>query len=89
VVLYHLGGSRAGKALAFSLPSRTDTLVQVPLDLELLRFCFFLHLHALSLYVSNGILPMSPLDAQVFVLSFSGNEKVCPPLPFPSYSMKP
>jgi hypothetical protein len=31
-------------------------------------------LRALSLYVSSGILPMSPPDAQVFVVSFSGNE---------------
>jgi hypothetical protein len=31
---------------------------------------------SLSLYVSSGILPMSPLDAQVFVVSFSGNEQV-------------
>jgi hypothetical protein len=50
---------------------------------------FFLRLCALSLYVSSGILPMSPLDAQVFVVSFSGNEHVCPPLSFPSCSTKP
>jgi hypothetical protein len=31
---------------------------------------------------------MSPPDAQVFVVSFSGNEQVCLPLPFPSCSMK-
>jgi hypothetical protein len=44
---------------------------------------------SLSLYVSSGILSMSPLDAQVFVVSFSGNEQVCLPLSFPSCSMKP
>jgi hypothetical protein len=32
---------------------------------------------------------MSPPDAQVFVVSFSGNEQVCPPLSFPSCSTKP
>ena len=65
------------------------TPVRVPLSLELLQMCFFLCLRALSLYVSSGILPMSPPDAQVFVVSFSGNEQVCPPLPFPSCSTKP
>jgi hypothetical protein len=64
-------------------------LVRVPLGLELLRLGFFSHLRALSLYVSSGILPMSPPDAQVFVMSFSSNELVCPSLPFPSYSTKP
>jgi hypothetical protein len=68
--------------------------VRVPLGLKLLRLSFFLRLRALSLYVSSGILPMSPPDAQVFVVSFSGNEHVClplpfPSLPFPSCSMKP
>jgi hypothetical protein len=38
----------------------------VPLGLELLRLSFFLRLHALSLYVSSCILPMSPPDAQFF-----------------------
>jgi hypothetical protein len=33
-----------------------------------------LSLLALSLYVSSGILPMSPQDAQVFIVSFSDNE---------------
>jgi hypothetical protein len=28
---------------------------------------------------------MSPLDAQVFIVSFSGNEQVCQPLPFLLY----
>jgi hypothetical protein len=55
-------------------------LVRVTLGLELLRLDFFLCLCALSLYVSSGILLMSPSDAQVFVVSFSGNEHVCPPL---------
>jgi hypothetical protein len=64
-------------------------LVRVPLGLELLRLGFFPRLRALSLYVSSGILPMSPPDVQVFVVSFSGNEQVCPPFPFPSCSTKP
>jgi hypothetical protein len=63
--------------------------VQGPLGLELLRLDFFLCLRALSLYVYSGILSMSPPDAQVFIVSFSGNEYVCPPLPFPSFSTKP
>jgi hypothetical protein len=57
--------------------------------LELLRLSFFLRLCALSLYVYSGILLMSPPDAQVFVVSFSGNEQVCLSLPFPSFSTKP
>jgi hypothetical protein len=64
-------------------------MVHVPLGLELLQLGFFLRLHAPSLYVSSGILPMSPPDAQVFVVSFSGTEQVCSPLPFPSCSTKP
>jgi hypothetical protein len=60
----------------------------VPLDLELLRLGFFLRLRALSLYVSSGILDMSPPDPQAFAVSFSDNEQVCLPLPFPSCSMK-
>jgi hypothetical protein len=55
--------------------------VRVPLSLKLLRLGFFLRLHALSLYVSSSILPMSSPDAQVFVMPFSGNEQAC--------SMKP
>jgi hypothetical protein len=91
VVLCRLGGSRAGKALAsrILLPFSDWRLVRVPLGLELLRLGFFLHLCALSVYVSSGVLPMSPPDAQVFVVPFSGNEQVCPPLPFPYCSMKP
>jgi hypothetical protein len=64
-------------------------MVQVPLGLELLWLGLFLRLYALSLYVSSGILPMSSLDAQVFVVSFSGDEHVCLPLLFPFCSMKP
>jgi hypothetical protein len=54
-----------------------------------LRLGFFLRLRALSLYVSSGKLSMSPPDAQVFIVSFSGNEQVWSPLPFPSCSTKP
>jgi hypothetical protein len=43
---------------------------------------------ACSLAISSGILPMLPPDAQVFVVSFSGNEQVCPLLFFPSCSTK-
>jgi hypothetical protein len=53
--------------------------------LELLWLGFFLRLCALSLYVSSDILSMSPPDAQVFVVSFSGKEQVCLPLPFLLY----
>jgi hypothetical protein len=35
-----------------------------------------------SPYISSGILPMSPLDAHVFVVFFSGNEHVCSSLLF-------
>jgi hypothetical protein len=64
-------------------------MVRVPLGLEMLRLGFFVRLRALSLYVSSGILPMSPLDAQVFVVSFSGNEQVCLHLLFPTFSTEP
>jgi hypothetical protein len=50
--------------------------VRVFLGLELLWLGFFLRLRALSLYVSSGILHMSPLNIHVFVVSFSGNEQV-------------
>jgi hypothetical protein len=69
-------------------PFSDRRLVRVPLGLELLQLGFFLRLHALSLYVSSDIIPMLPLDVQVFVVSF-GNERVWPPLPFPSCSTKP
>jgi hypothetical protein len=45
-------------------------------------------LRALSLYVSSGILTMSPPDTQVFVMSFSVNEHVRLPIYFPSCFMK-
>jgi hypothetical protein len=64
-------------------------LVQVPLGLKLLWLGLFLRLRALSLYVSSNILLMSPPYAHVFVMSFSGNEYVCPPLSFPICSTKP
>jgi hypothetical protein len=51
--------------------------------LELLWLGLFLYLRALTLYVSSGILPMSPPDAQVFVVSFSGNKQVCCIFPSP------
>jgi hypothetical protein len=41
------------------LPFSDLRLMWVPLSLELLRLGFFLHLRALSLYVSSGILLMS------------------------------
>jgi hypothetical protein len=63
--------------------------MRVPLGLELLQLGYFLCLHALSLYVSSGILHMLSLDVQVFVVSFSDNEQVWPPLPFPYCSTKP
>jgi hypothetical protein len=63
-------------------------LVWVPLSLELLRLGFF-SACVLSPYISSNILPMSPPDAQVFDVSFSGNEHVWPPLLFPSCSTKP
>ncbi|AQK84560.1 hypothetical protein ZEAMMB73_Zm00001d037683 [Zea mays] len=50
------------------------TELVVPLSLELLWLGFFLRLRALSLYVSSGILPMSPPDVHVFVVSFYGNK---------------
>jgi hypothetical protein len=61
--------------------------VRVTLGLELLRLGFFLSLRALSLYVSSGILLMPHPNAQVFVVSFSGNEQVMPAssLPFQMY----
>jgi hypothetical protein len=42
-----------------------------------------------KIYAPNSGRYMSPPDAHVFVVSFSGNEHVCPPLPFPSCSTKP
>jgi hypothetical protein len=88
VVLCCFGGSRAGKTLAFSCPSWTDAWHECLLVWSCSGWPSF-SACVISLYISSGILPMSPLDAQVFVVSFSGNEYVCPPLPFPSCSMKP
>ena len=82
------GGSRAGKTLAFSRPSRTDAWCGCLLVWSCSGWASF-SACVLSPYISSGILPMSPPDAQVFVVSFSGNEQVCPPLPFPSCSTKP
>jgi hypothetical protein len=62
-------------------PFSDRRLVRVPLSLELLQPGFFLRLYGLSLYVSSGILPMSPLDVQVFVVPFSSNEQVFRSLP--------
>jgi hypothetical protein len=75
VVLCRLGRSRTGMH-SHSLALFGLTPGAVPLGLELLWLGFFLRLHALSLYVSSGILPMSPPDVHVFVVSFSGNEQV-------------
>ena len=82
------GGSRAGKTLAFSRPSRTDAWCGCLSVWSCSGWASF-SACVLSPYISSGILPMSPPDAQVFVVSFSGNEQVCPPLPFPSCSTKP
>jgi hypothetical protein len=88
VVLCRFSGSRAGKTLAFSRPSRIDAWcgclsVWSCYDWASFSAC------VLSPYISSGILPMSPPDAQVFIVSFSGNKQVCPSLSFPSCSMKP
>jgi hypothetical protein len=91
-ICYGVGGggvslwrSRVGKALAFSRPSMINAWcgclsVWSCSDWASFSAC------VLSLYISSGILPISPLDAQVFVVSFSSNEQACPPLPFPSRS---
>jgi hypothetical protein len=63
-------------------------MVQVPLVWSCSYWASF-STCVLSPYISSGILPMSAPDAQVFVVSFSGNEHVCLPLPFPSCSTKP
>jgi hypothetical protein len=74
VVLCRFGGSRAEKTLAFSRPSRPDAwcgclLVWSCSGWTSSSAC------VLSPYISSGILPMSPPNAQVFVVS-SGNEHV-------------
>jgi hypothetical protein len=76
VVLCRFGGSRAGKTLAFSRPSRTDTWCRCLLVWSCSSRAFF-SVCVLSPYITSGILPMSPPDAQVFVVSFSDNEQVC------------
>jgi hypothetical protein len=88
VVLCRFGGSRAGKTLAFSSPSRIDAWcgclsVWSCSGWSSFSACVF------SPYISSGVLPMSALDVQVFVVSFFGNEQVCLSLPFPSCSTKP
>jgi hypothetical protein len=88
VVLCRFSGSRAEKTLAFSCPSRIDAWCRCLLVWSCSGWASF-SACVLSPYISHGILPMSLPDAHVFVVSFSGNEQVCPPLPFPSCSMKP
>jgi hypothetical protein len=88
VVLCRFGGSRAGKTLAFSRPSQIDDWCGCLSVWNCSGWASFSGC-VLSPYRSSGILSMSPLDAQVFVVSFSGNEQVCTPLFFPSYSTKP
>jgi hypothetical protein len=88
VVLCRFSGFRAGKTLTFSRPSRTDAWcgclsVWSCSDWASFSAC------VLSPYISIGIIHMSPPDAKVFVVSFSDNEQVCPPLSFPSCSTKP
>jgi hypothetical protein len=88
--LCRLGGSRVGKALAFSHPSRTNPWCRC---LSVWSYSglasFSACVLSLSLYVSSGILPMSPPNVHVFIVSFSSNEQVCLPLLFPSCTMKP
>jgi apolipoprotein N-acyltransferase len=75
VLLCRLGGSRAERD-SHSLALFGVTHGAGAFGLELLWLGFFLRLHALSLYVSSGILAMSPPDVHVFVVYFSGNEQV-------------
>jgi hypothetical protein len=88
VVLCRFGGSRAGKTLAFSRPSRIDAWCGC---LSVWSYSGWASFFAcvLSPYISSGILPMSPPDAYFFVMSFSNNEHVCSSLPFPFCSTKP
>jgi hypothetical protein len=88
VVLCHFGRSRVGKALAFFRPSRTDACCECLLVWSCSGWGSF-STCVLSPYISSGILPMSSTDAQIFVVSFFGNEQVYPPHPFPSCSTKP
>jgi hypothetical protein len=75
MVLCHYGGSRAGKTLAFSRPSRTDAWCGCLSVWSCSGWASF-SAYVLSPYISSGILPMLSLDAQDFVVSFSGNEHV-------------
>jgi hypothetical protein len=88
VALCRFSGSRTGKTLAFSRPSRIDAGCGC-LSVGAAPVGLFFSACMLSPYISSGILPISLSNAQVFVVSFSGNEQVCPPLPFPSCSTKP
>jgi hypothetical protein len=87
-VLCRFGGFRARKTLAFSRPSWIDAWCGCLSVWSCFGWASF-SACVLSPYMSSGILPMSPPDTQVFVVSFSGNEHVCLSLPFPSCSMKP
>jgi hypothetical protein len=88
VVLCRFGGSRTRKTLAFSRPSQTNAWCGCRSVWSCSSWAYF-STCVLSPYISSGILPMSSPYAQVFVVSFSDNEQVCPPLPFPSFSTKP
>jgi hypothetical protein len=75
VVVCCFGGSRTGKTLAFSRPSRTNAWcgclsVWSCSDWASFSAC------VLSPYISSGILPMSRLDPQVFVVPFFGNKSM-------------
>jgi hypothetical protein len=82
VVLCRFVGSRAGKTLAFSRPSRIKASCGFLSVWSCSGWAFF-SACMLSPYISSGILTISPPDAQVLVMSFSGNEQVYPSLPFP------
>jgi hypothetical protein len=74
-VLCRLDGSRAGRhSHSLALFGLTPSAGVFGLELHWLGF--FLRLCALFMYISSGILPMSPTDVHVFVVSFSGNEQV-------------
>jgi hypothetical protein len=77
VVLCRFGGSRAGKTLSFSRPSWIDAWCGCLSVWSCSGWASFFA-YVLSPYISSGILPMSPLDAYVFVVSFSAmNRYVC------------
>jgi hypothetical protein len=92
VVLCCFGGFRAGKTLT-SRPCQIDAWCGCLSVWSCSGWTSFFAC-VLSPYISSGVLPMSPLDAQVldaqvFVMCFSGNERVCSTLLFPSCSTKP